>query len=49
MSWIRDSAGHPLRLFPGKARGKIPNGPMPVAVEVLLQIAARNIGQLTDI
>jgi hypothetical protein len=29
--------------------GKIPSCPVPVALKMLLQIAARNIGQLTDI
>ena len=46
---IRGSAGYPARLLPGTAPGKIPNCPAPVARKMLLQIAARNIGQLTDV
>jgi hypothetical protein len=38
-----------MRLLPGKAPGQIPNCPVPVALKMLLQIATRNIGQLTDI
>jgi hypothetical protein len=46
---IWDSAGHPARLLPGLDPGKIPTCPVPVALKMVLQIAARNIGQLTDI
>ena len=46
---IRDSAGHPHAATPGQGPGAIPNCPMPVALKMVLQIAARNIGQLTDI
>jgi hypothetical protein len=39
----------PWTSAPGKATGAMPNYPMPVALKMLLQLAARNIGQLTDI
>ena len=39
----------PYAAAPGQGPGKIPNCPVPVALKMLLQIAARNIGQLTDI
>jgi CheY-like chemotaxis protein len=45
---IRDGAGHPARLRPGQRPGQM-GCPMPVARKMLLQLAARNIGQLTDI
>ena len=34
---------------PGQGPGTLPNRPVPVALQMVLQIAARNIGQLTDI
>jgi hypothetical protein len=34
---------------PGKARGRGTEVPLPLALEMVLQVAARNIGQLTDI
>jgi len=39
----------PLCAVPGKARGKVPNCPVPLALEMVLQVAAQDIGQLTDI
>jgi hypothetical protein len=39
----------PHAAAPGQGPGKIPNCPVPVALKMLLQIATRNIGQLTDI
>jgi hypothetical protein len=39
----------PYAAAPGQSPGTIPSCPMLVALKMLLQIAARNIGQLTDI
>jgi len=39
----------PYAAAPGQSPGTIPNCPMLVALKMVLQIAARNIGQLTDI
>jgi hypothetical protein len=46
---IRDAVGHRARLRPGLDPGKYGTARALVAKKVLLQVAARNIRQLTDI
>jgi len=46
---VRGRRWSPCATVPGQGPGRMPNYPMPVAQKILLQLAVRNIGQLTDI